>query len=92
MNILSSNMDEIADVIIRPSRHLYKSSDLGSKTFNLDGQTITRLDFEVKNSRNLTIKSSFFSKEKDIRSDYILIYLHCNSGCRIEGTSRHTQD
>jgi hypothetical protein len=45
MNILSSNMDEIADVIIRPSRHLYKSSDLGSKTFNLDGQTITRLDF-----------------------------------------------
>lgn len=85
MNILSPNMDEIADVIIRPSRHLYKLSDLGSKSFTMDGQVITRTDFEVKNKRGLTLKCSFYSKDKEIRSDYVLIYLHCNSGCRIEG-------
>jgi hypothetical protein len=45
MNILSPNMDEIANVIIRPSRHLYKPSDLGSKTFNLDDQPVIRQDF-----------------------------------------------
>lgn len=30
MNLLS-NMDEIADLIIRPSRYIYKAGDLGPK-------------------------------------------------------------
>jgi hypothetical protein len=86
MNLLTPNMDEIAEVIIRPSRHLYKMSDLGSKSFTMDGQTCKRTDFEVKNNRGLIIKCSYYSKEKDLRSDNVLIYLHCNSGCRVEGT------
>lgn len=43
MNI--PNMDEIADVIIRPARHLYKMADLGSKCFTMDECPITRTDF-----------------------------------------------
>jgi hypothetical protein len=86
MNILSPNMDEIAEVIIRPARHLYKLGDLGPKTFSLDGVTVVRTDFEVKNTRGLGLKCSYYSKEKAIRNDNVLIYLHCNSGCRLEGT------
>jgi hypothetical protein len=38
-------MEEIAEVIIRPSRHLYKLSDLGAKSFTLDGFSVIRTDF-----------------------------------------------
>jgi hypothetical protein len=44
MNILS-NMDEIADVIIRPSRYIYKNSDLGSKSLTINEISVTRYDF-----------------------------------------------
>jgi len=64
MNILTPNMDEIADVIIRPSRHLYKITDLGPKSFQIDDQVITRTDFEIKNSRGQLLKCSYYSKEK----------------------------
>lgn len=43
MNI--PNMDEIADVIIRPARHLYKMGDLGAKSFTMDECPIIRTDF-----------------------------------------------
>lgn len=82
MNILS-NLDDIASVIIRPSRYLYKLTDLGSKS--LEDGTITRTDFEVKNSRQLKLKCSMFSKVRPALCENILIYLHCNSGSRIEG-------
>ncbi len=45
MSLLSPNMEEIADVIIRPARHLYKLSDLGAKTFIVDGNQVSRKDF-----------------------------------------------
>lgn len=31
MNLLSGNMEEVADIFIRPSRHLYKITDMGPK-------------------------------------------------------------
>ena len=34
MNILS-NMDEVADLIIRPTRYLYKPIDLGPKVITI---------------------------------------------------------
>lgn len=64
MNILSPNMDEIADVIIRPSRHLYKITDLGPKSFHIDDQLVIRTDFELKNNRGQLIKCSYYSKAK----------------------------
>lgn len=36
MNILS-NMEDVADLIIRPTRYLYKPMDLGPKIINVDG-------------------------------------------------------
>jgi hypothetical protein len=85
MNFFSTNMDDIADVIIRPARHFYKLSDLGSKYLTIDEQTVERKDFDVKNNQGLTLKCSLFEKELPNRSEDILIYLHCNSGCRLEG-------
>lgn len=92
MNILGANLDEIANVIIRPSRHVYRPSDLGAKSFAFEGSTVTRTDFEVKNSRGMTLKCSYYSKDKEFRSNNVLIYLHCNSGCRIEGTNDFIKD
>lgn len=44
MNILS-NMDEIADIIIRPNRYLYKPIDLGPKLISISGKTYYHHDF-----------------------------------------------
>lgn len=85
MNMLS-NMDEIANIIIRPNRYLYKPIDLGPKIISIENKSIYHHDFELKNNQKLTIKASLYTEHqdmKDIRS--VLLYLHCNSGCRIEG-------
>ena len=84
MNILF-NLDDVADIIVRPSRHHYKPNDLGNKSFTFEGLTITRNDFEVKNKRSLTLRGSVYAKPAANRSENVLIYLHCNSGCRVEG-------
>lgn len=83
MNILTPSLDEIAEVIIRPARYLYKASDLGAKSFLMEGVSYARRDFEVKNKRNLILKCSYYCKEKEPKSDNVLVYLHCNSGCRV---------
>jgi hypothetical protein len=44
MNILS-NMDEIADIIIRPNRFLYKPIDLGPNLITNSGKIIYHHDF-----------------------------------------------
>lgn len=85
MNLLSSNMEDVADIFIRPSRHLYKLIDMGPKNTIIEGQAISRIDFETKNKRGLTLKGSYYFKQKEDKCSNFLIYLHCNSGCRIEG-------
>lgn len=60
MNILS-NLDEIANLIIRPSRYTYKMTDLGNKTFKIDDKTVNRHDFDIKNPRDMIIKCSVYS-------------------------------
>lgn len=91
MNMLS-NMDEIADLIIRPSRYVYKPIDLGPKVITMDSKSIFHYDFEVRNTRSLILKASLYSSHENIKDiSNIIVYLHCNSGCRIEGTSIITQ-
>ena len=63
MNLLSTNVEEIADIFIRPSRHLYKLSDLGPPSIVVEGHKVVRKDFEVNNRRNLALKCSYYSKE-----------------------------
>ena len=62
MNILS-NMDEIADIIIRPNRYLYKPIDLGPKLITINGKTVHHHDFEVNNSRGLLLKASLYTEQ-----------------------------
>lgn len=64
MNLLSTNMEDIADIFIRPARHLYKATDLGPKNTVVAGLTVMRTDFEVKNKKGLTLKASLFTKER----------------------------
>jgi hypothetical protein len=61
MNLLSTNVEEIADVFIRPARHIYKMSDLGPCSLTYEGHKVMRKDFDVKNNRNLTLKCSLYS-------------------------------
>ena len=83
MNILS-NMEEIADLVIRPTRYLYKPIDLGPKIINIDGHTVYHHDFDIKNSRNLTLKASLYTTSPTLPEiKNIILYLHCNSGCRV---------
>lgn len=60
MNILS-NMEEVANVIIRPSRYYYKITDLGSKVITIDDRKVLRNDFDVKNKRGHLLKASLFT-------------------------------
>ena len=60
MNILS-NMEEVANVIIRPSRYFYKNTDLGPKKLKINSKEVTRTDFEVKNPRGFLLKGSIFT-------------------------------
>jgi len=55
MNLLAANMDDLADIFIRPSRHLYKNIDLGPKNMMVDGYKVARHDFEVKNFRKFNL-------------------------------------
>lgn len=65
MNLLSSNMDDLADIFIRPSRHLYKNTDLGPKNMVIKGSKVARKDFEIKNNRKLTLKCSYYYREEN---------------------------
>jgi len=62
MNLLAANMDDLADIFIRPSRHLYKNIDLGPKNMMVDGYKVARHDFEVKNFRKFNLKCSYFCR------------------------------
>lgn len=87
MNILS-NMDEIADIIIRPNRYVYKTVDLGPKLITHDSLSIFHHDFEVRNNRGLLLKASLYTTSESLKDiKRVIVYLHCNSGCRIEGMS-----
>lgn len=66
MNLLS-NMDEIADLIIRPSRYSYKPVDLGPKIITLESTSIFHHDFEVRNSRGLLLKASLYTHHESLK-------------------------
>ncbi|CAK77988.1 unnamed protein product (macronuclear) [Paramecium tetraurelia] len=74
--------------IIRPPRYSYKLSGLGSEAFMVQGIIVKRTDFSIKNNRNLILQCSLFEpiKVKD-KPHPCIIYLHGNSGCRIESHS-----
>lgn len=83
---------ELWKMFIRPYRQVYSSYDLGPQTRVISNKIVMRHDFELKNSRNLILKCSFFQitqsqliNEKIIPDSKVcVIYLHCNAASRIE--------
>jgi|JI6StandDraft_1071083.scaffolds.fasta_scaffold00210_29 hypothetical protein len=80
------NFEEMCNIFIRPQRHRYKVSDLGSKNFELSGLRVYREDFQLKNCNGLSLECSVYSTHSNMRDiRKTILYLHCNSGCRLEG-------
>ena len=83
--------EQLWKMIIRPPRVTYSASDLGASVQSLNNTQIRRLDFDLKNKNNLNLKCSYYqiidSKTKQPNSQICVIYLHGNSGSRLEGLS-----
>ncbi|CAD8066164.1 unnamed protein product [Paramecium primaurelia] len=74
--------------IIRPQRYSYQLSGLGSESFMVQGIIVKRFDFTIKNNRNLILQCSLFEPIKLMDKPHpCIIYLHGNSGSRIESHS-----
>ena len=74
--------------IIRPPRDEYYTDELGSPTFILLNKTYHRKDYTILNEQGLQLKLSFIEPDPQNRPKEIMpvvIYLHANSSCRIEG-------
>jgi hypothetical protein len=71
-------IDEVALRIIRPKRFYYHPSQL-------DSEALTRTDFTVHNAENQRLECSLYSRQPLEEVAELVVYLHCNSGCRLEG-------
>lgn len=74
--------------IIRPQRDTYKEEDLGPKIFKFNKIIYTRTDYEILDFQGNLLKLSFIEPDPDNRPSEIMpcvLYLHENSGSRIQG-------
>ena len=78
-------------MFIRPPRATYNIQDLGPSVRTISNIAVRRIDFELKNKNNFTLKCSFFQaldpKTSQQSSSICVIYLHGNAGSRIESLS-----
>lgn len=78
-------MELLIASLLRPYRSTYSSLDLGRrKTSHYE-----RTDETLPNDRDQNIHFSYYANTKP--TDVCIIYCHCNSGSRMEGTPRLTQ-
>lgn len=81
-----AGMSELANFIIRPPRAHYSRTDLGDRTFTVDGTPAIRTDTTLSNSRNHRLHASHF-RPRDSTPDFpTVVYLHGNGSCRVEAT------
>ena len=84
----TDSYDELVNAIIRPPRAEYSVSALGRRTFQVDGISHERYDFELTNSRNMKLQCSWWRPRLNPGQTPALtpcvIYLHGNSSCRAE--------
>ncbi|MCQ2820538.1 MAG: alpha/beta hydrolase, partial [archaeon] len=79
--------------IIRPPRDIYDESELGDCVFSYRNRIYIRKDFNLLSSQGYLMKCSFIEPDEEERPSKIMpvvIYLHCNSSCRIEGINMAT--
>ena len=78
---------EAINAIIRPPRARYSLAELGPERFTLAGLRYHRIDFVVRNNRNMLVQCSWWQPVDEERVDEKLpcvIYMHGNSSCRGE--------
>lgn len=73
-------MDTLINALLRPYRATYTLNDLGHKTTH----KYVRSEESISNDRDLLIKYSYYHNKNN--SNICVIYCHCNSGSRVEGT------
>jgi pimeloyl-ACP methyl ester carboxylesterase len=74
--------------IIRPPRDEYFTDELGPNNFKLLSKIYIRKDYTILNEQGYKLKLSFIEPDPKYRPKEIMpviIYLHANSSCRIEG-------
>jgi hypothetical protein len=75
-------MDIFVNALLRPYRSSYSPADLGMKKT----ETYSRTDGAVYNDQEMKIQYSYF--ENRVPSNVCVVYCHCNSGSRVEGTNQ----
>lgn len=83
--------EKISAFFVRPPRQTYYDHDLGPQIFPIfqkkqSGQMGVRIDFSIRNNRNLKINASFY-RQQGTFSQKCLLYLHTHHGSRLEATS-----
>ena len=76
-------MQTILDPYLKPTRIQYTLQSLGPRRFILCGKIYHRVDFDLVNDRNLTLKCSFFEPEQPVASKCV-VYCHGNCGNRMD--------
>eukprot|EP01017_Pseudomicrothorax_dubius_P046844 TRINITY_DN8312_c0_g1_i1.p1 TRINITY_DN8312_c0_g1~~TRINITY_DN8312_c0_g1_i1.p1 ORF type:complete len:137 (+),score=12.76 TRINITY_DN8312_c0_g1_i1:176-586(+) len=76
---------ELYKILIRPPRKQYSLRDLGKADFHIGQVRVARADFSVANRRNETLQGSIFTPQMPIACRTIVIFLHGNAGCRLDG-------
>ena len=85
---ININYETLWKAIIRPPRDEYFSDELGPPTFKLLSKIYHRKDYTILNEQGYKLKLSFIEPEPKFRPKEtmpVIVYLHANSSCRIEG-------
>jgi hypothetical protein len=86
MNIF--NLDNLSNMVVRPMRQKYRKNDLERIDLNINGKKHFRYDFRISINPTEYLECSLFSQFQVQPIQQIkrcMLYLHCNTGCRIEG-------
>jgi len=80
----------LVDLVCRPPRTYYDAKDLGPKVFEVGGVFCVRQDLVLTNRSSMQIHCShYFPADKMTgkakQAGPTVVYLHGNSGCRLEG-------
>jgi len=86
MDVIKNGYEQLVNAIIRPPRCEYELSDLGPALFTLRGKRAKRTDFELVNSRGLTLQCSYYEPTKRPAKLPCVIYCHGNCGSRLDAT------
>ncbi|KAJ1447281.1 Alpha/Beta hydrolase protein [Pelagophyceae sp. CCMP2097] len=81
--------EQVLRMVIRPPRARYALARLGPPRFDYGGGAVRRDDFAVTNARGLRVEVSLWRDARRPRAP-VLVYLHGNASCRLEGLSALT--